>query len=116
MSIALAGSELPHHAGSTAAGHVGPWNDLFLSPMFVQTLAQELPVFGPILRGAAAAMGRFVDRYGDPVTEHACAADRLCIPAGGGLRAQVLRYCHDGPLGGHSGLAKTGSLVRRLSF
>jgi hypothetical protein len=44
------------------------------------------------------------------------AVDRLCIPAGGGLRTQVLRECHDGPLGGHFGRAKTGSLVRRLAF
>ncbi len=43
-------------------------------------------------------------------------ADRLCIPAGGGLRTQVLRECHDGPLGGHFGRAKTGLLVRRLAF
>ncbi len=43
-------------------------------------------------------------------------ADRLCIPAGGGLRAQVLRECHDGPIGGHFGRAKTGSLVLRLAF
>ncbi len=35
---------------------------------------------------------------------------------GGGLRAQVLRECHDGPLGGHFERAKTGSLVRRLAF
>ena len=28
------------------------------------------------------------------------ATDRLCIPAGGDLRTQVLRECHDGPLGG----------------
>ncbi len=40
----------------------------------------------------------------------------LCFPAGSGLRAQVLRKCHDGPLGGHFGRAKTGSLVRRLAF
>jgi hypothetical protein len=26
------------------------------------------------------------------------AVDRLCIPAGGGLRAQVFGECHDGPL------------------
>ncbi len=43
-------------------------------------------------------------------------ADRLCISAGGDLRAPVLRECHDGPLGGHFGRAKTGSLVRRLAF
>ena len=28
----------------------------------------------------------------------------------------MLRECHDGPLGGHFGRAKTGSLVRRLAF
>ena len=44
------------------------------------------------------------------------AADLLCFPAGGGLQAQVLPECHDGPLGGHFGLAKMGSLVRRLAF
>ncbi len=33
-----------------------------------------------------------------------------------GLWAQVLRECHDGPIGGHFGRAKTGSLVRRLAF
>ncbi len=43
-------------------------------------------------------------------------ADRLCIPAGGGLRTQVLCECHYGPLGGHFSRAKTGSLVRRLAF
>jgi hypothetical protein len=43
-------------------------------------------------------------------------ADCLYILAGGGLRAQVLRECHDGPLGGHFGLAKTGLLVRCLAF
>jgi hypothetical protein len=37
-------------------------------------------------------------------------------PAGGGLRAQVLGECHDGPLGGHFDRAKTGSLVRRLAL
>ena len=40
-------------------------------------------------------------------------ADRLCIPAGGGLLAQVLRECRDGPLVGQ---AKTGSLVWRPAF
>ena len=92
--------------------------------------------FGPILRGAAATFGRPVDRHGAAISDPShtpsggtflvrCgllyrrgqgAADRLCIPAGGGLRAQVLRECHDGPLGGHFGRAKTGSLVRRLAF
>jgi hypothetical protein len=88
------------------------------------------------MRGVAAALGKLVDRLGTPIVEPArapkggtflvrCgllyrrgqgAADRLCIPAGGGLRAQVLSEYHDGPLGGHFGRAKTGSLVRRLAF
>ena len=92
------------------------------------------PVFGPILRGAAAAQGRPIDRHGALVTGPArapkggtflvwcgllyrreqCAADRLCIPAGGGLRAHVPRDCHDSPIEGHFGRAKTGSLVRHL--
>ena len=88
------------------------------------------------MRGAAATIGKPVDRHGDAILGPSrtpaggtflvrCgllyrrgqgAADRLCIPAGGGLRTQVLRECHDGPLGGHFGRAKTGSLVRRLAF
>ncbi len=64
-------------------------------------------LFGPIVRGAAAAMAKLVDRLGTPTVEPARAprggtflvrcgllyhsgqgeADRLCIPAGGGLRA-----------------------------
>ena len=37
-------------------------------------------------------------------------------PAGGGLRAQILRNCHDGPLEEDFGRAKTGSLAQRLAF
>ncbi len=43
-------------------------------------------------------------------------ADRLCIPAGCGLRAQELCECHYGQLGWHFGRAKKGSLVHRLAF
>jgi hypothetical protein len=140
MFLALAGAELPLGTGTTTAPSPPiPSDDFFLSPTFVQTLAAELAVdavFGPIMRGAAAALGTLVDRCGTPLATAAHApqggaflvrcgllyrrgqgeADRLCIPAGGGLRAQVLRECHDGPLGGHFGRAKTGSLVRRLAF
>ena len=42
--------------------------------------------------------------------------DRLCVPAGGGLRGQVLHECHDSPLGGHFGREKTAALVRRVAF
>ncbi len=87
--------------------------------------------FWPIWRGAAATLGKPVDRHGGAILNASRAlpggafvvrccllylrgqgtVDRLYIPAGGGLRAQVLRECHDGPLGGHFGRAKTGSLV-----
>jgi len=140
MFIALAGAELPLGTGTTAAPSPPvPSDDLFLSPSFVQTLSKELAddtLFGPIMRGAAEALGTLVDRHGAPLVDRTTTprggtflvrcgllyrrgqgeADRLCIPAGGGLRAQVLRECHDGPLGGHFGRAKTGSLVRRLAF
>ncbi len=140
MFIALAGAELSLGTGTTTAPSPPvPSDDLFLSPTFVQTLVVELAVdevFGPILRGAAVALGQLVDRLGQQIAGPTCtpkggtllvrcgllyrrgqgAAHRLCIPAGGGLPAQVLRECHDGPLGGHLGRAKTGSLVRRLAF
>ena len=140
MFVALAGSELALGTGTTPAPPPpAPSADHFLAPAFVQTLVQELAVdaiFGPIMRGAAGTLGRPVDRHGAAVLKASRAppggtflvlcgllyrlgqgeADRLCIPAGGGVRAQVLRECHDGPLGGHFGRAKTGSLVRRLVF
>ena len=140
MFISLAGTELTLGTGTTTAPPPAvPSDDMFLSPSFVQALAGELAtdvMFGPILRGAAATLGQPVDRDGREVVlgsgspkggafivrcgllyrRSQGAADRLCIPAGGGLRVQVLRECHDGPLGGHFGRAKTGSLVRRLTF
>ena len=142
MFIALEGAVLALGTGTTTAPPPPvPSEDFFLSPTFVQTLAAALvvdPVFGPIVHGAAASLGRLVDRLGRPVAGHGSAiapkggtflircgllyrrgqgvTDRLCIPLGAGLRAQVLRECHDGPLGGHFGRAKTGSLVRRLAF
>ena len=140
MFVALAGSELTLGTGTTAAPTPPtPSDDHFLAPVFVQTLVRELAVdafFGPIVRGAAATLGHAVDRRGTAILAASRAppggtflvrcgllyrrgqgtVDRLCIPAGGGLRAQVLRECHDGPLGGHFGRAKTVSLVRRLAF
>ena len=140
MFVALAGSELDLGTGTTTAPTPPvPSDDHFLAPAFVRDLVRELAAdafFGPIVRGAAATLGKPVDRHGAAIPDASrappggtflvrCgllyrrgqgAADRLCIPAGGGLRAQVLRECHDGPLGGHFGRAKTGSLVRRLAF
>ena len=140
MFVSLAGTELHLGTGTTTAPTPPvPSDDLFLAPSFVQALAAALDVdtmFGPIMRGAAAALGKLVDRRGEPVETASrvqkggtflvrCgllyrrgqgSTDRLCIPAGSGLRAQVLRECHDAPLGGHFGRAKTGSLVRRLAF
>ena len=140
MFVSLAGSELSLGTGTMPApSPPTPSDDLFLAPAFVQTLAAELAVdtlFVLILRGAAAALGKLVDSLGTPIVDRARSpkggdfpgtlrvpvpprAGRVgpsCIPAGGGLRSQVLRECHDGPLGGHFGRAKTGSLVRRLAF
>ena len=114
MFVALAGAELSLGTGTTTAPSPPvPSDDLFLSPTFVQTLAAELAVdevFGPIVRGAAAALGKLVDRLGAPIVGPAhtpkggtflvrCGllyrrgqgeTDRLCIPAGAGLQAQVL--------------------------
>ena len=98
-------------------------------------------VLGPIVRCAAAALGRLVDRRGAPVTDPAHTPKggkflvRCCLlnrrgqgtvnasasPQAAGCtrrrrRAQVLCDCHDSPLGGHFGRAKTGSLVLRLAF
>jgi hypothetical protein len=134
MFVALAGSGVALETGTTV-----PSDDHFLAPAFVQSLVQELAVntfFWPILRGPAATLGKPVDRHGTAILGASraplCGAlvvlcgllyrrgqgamDRLCIPAGGGLRAQVLQECHDGQLGGHFGRAKTGSMVQRLAF
>jgi hypothetical protein len=140
MFVALAEAELDLGTGTTLTPTPPvPSDDHFLAPAFVRSLVRELAAdafFGPIGRGAAATLGQLVDRHGTTLLGTSrtvpggsflvrCGllyrrgqgeADRLCIPAGGGLRAQVLRECHDGPLGGHFGRAKTGSLVRRLAF
>ena len=142
MFIALAESDLLLGIGTTPAPPTPTLSaDLFLSPTLVQTLATEKAVdkfFWPIMCCAAFALGKLVDRDASPVGIPASApkgrtflvrcgplyrrgqgeADRLRIPAGGGLRAQVLHDCHDsdGPLGGLFGRAKAGSPVRRLAF
>ena len=71
MFVALPGAELSLGTGTTMAPLPPvPLDDLFLSPTFVQTLGAELVVdvfFGPIMRGAAAAPGRLVDRRGTPI-------------------------------------------------
>jgi len=104
MFVALAGALLPLGTGETTAPSPPvPSDDQFLSPTFVQTLTAALAVdtlFGPIMRGAAAALGKLVDRLGAPVTgrmpkcgtflvrcgllyrrrQGEAAADHLCIP------------------------------------
>ncbi len=104
-----------------------------LPQAFVQTVVRELvrdSFFRPI------RVVRGVDRHGDTILDASggapgwaflvrCGlldrqgqgrADGLCIPVCGGLRAQMLRECHDRPLGGHFGWAKSGSLLRSLVF
>ncbi len=140
MFVALEGSDLALGTRTTVAPvPPAPSLDHFLAPAFVQALVRKLAAdafFRPIVRGAAATLGKPVNRHGAAVLDASRAPpggaflvrcgllyrrgqdtrDRLCVPAGGGLRTQVLRECHDGPIGGHFGRAKTGSLVRRLAF
>jgi hypothetical protein len=123
MFVALSGSELALGTGTTPAPPPPvSCDDYVLAPAFVQTLVPELAVdafFWPILRGAVATLGKHVDRHGAAILNVSRAqhggefvvrrvllywwgqgtVDRLCIPAGGGLRAQVLRECQDGQLG-----------------
>ena len=73
MFVALAGAELTLGTGATTApAPPVPSDDLFLSPAFVQKLAAGLltdTVFGPIMRGAAAGLGKLVDRHGDAIVD-----------------------------------------------
>ena len=132
MFIALAGAELPLCTGTTAAPSPPmPSDDLFLSPSFVQALSKELAedaLFRPIMRGAAAALCTPVDWHRAPLVDRTntpsdgtfqvrCGllyrrgqgeADRLCIPTGGGLRAQVLRNAKTARSGGTSGEPRRG--------
>jgi hypothetical protein len=58
------------------------YDDFFLSPTFVHTLAAELAVdevFGSFMSGAVAALGKLVNRLGTPVADHGSA----CAPKGG---------------------------------
>ena len=139
MFIDLAGSELQLSTGTTQAPPPRPAGSLeqrLSLRLFVQTLAPELdldPILGPILRGAAVASGRLVDRNCAPVTDPArtlkggtfllrcgllyrCERQRCGPPlhprrraGAGGLRAGALRL----PLRPAAGTllrAKTGSL------
>jgi hypothetical protein len=82
MFVALEGVQLLLGTGTTTAPSPPvPSDNFFLSPTFVQTLAAELAVdegFGPIIRGAAAALGKLVDQLGTPVANHGSA----CAPKG----------------------------------
>ena len=76
----------------------------------------SLPGRAVVLGSCSPKGGAFIVRCGLLYRRSQGAADCLSIPAGGCLRVQVLRECHDGPLGGHFGRAKSESLVRRLTF
>ena len=115
MFVALTGAELALGTGTTLAPTPPISSDNhFLSPAFVQAVVRELATdtfFGPIMRGVAATLGALVDRRGAAILDKSRSpagggflvhysllyrrgqgeADRLCIPTGGGLRAQVLR-------------------------
>ena len=68
MFVALAGLELELGTGTTTAPTPPVPSDAhFLAPAFVRELVRELAAdafFGPIVRGAAATLGRPVDRHG----------------------------------------------------
>jgi hypothetical protein len=97
---------------------------LFLRTDFVVALQTTLPsdsILGPLAAEAAAATAAsahisshlsFVLRDG-LLYRRSPRGDRLCVPAGGELRLQVLRKLHATPLGGHFGRDKTLSLARR---
>ena len=138
--VAMDGARLALSTGTTTAQTpVNRPDGHFLAPEFVERWARQIlvdPIFAPVMQGAADSLGKLVDRTGAPLQDPSkppkggsflvrCGllyrrgqgeADRLCIPMGGGLREQVLRECHDGPLSGHFGRSKTSSLVRRLAF
>ena len=94
----------------------------FLSQTFTSVWCAHVetdPFFGPIYSGASSTLGAAVDAHGRPVTPAAMQpkggafiircwllfqrgqgeGDLLCVQAGGGLLGQVLRECHDSPLG-----------------
>ena len=114
------------HAGSD------PTTPRFLHADFAEALRQSLPAdpeLGP-LAAAAQASPDPVDAAGTPCSQanpprhvfiwrdgllyrRGPRGDRLCIPAAGGLRLQVLQELHATPLGGHFGRDKTLALARR---
>ncbi len=105
----------------------------FLHADFAAAIRAALPsdtVLGPLLAAAQPHPSDPVDAAGAPrpVTRavrsnfvcrdgllYRCSSrgDRLCVPAAGGLRAQVLGELHATPLGGHFGRDKALALARR---
>ena len=73
MFVSLSGTELHLGTGTTTAPTPPvPSDDFFLSLTFVQALAAALDrdvdtIFGPIMRGEAAALGTLVDSSDEPV-------------------------------------------------
>jgi hypothetical protein len=98
---------------------------LFLRTDFVvelQTALPSNPILGPLATAAAAtpasasASSRLSFVLSDMLLyRRSPRGDRLCVPAGGELRLQVLHELHTTPLGGHFGRPedKTLSLARR---
>ena len=115
MFIALAGSELSLGTGTTTAPSPPvPSDDLFLSPTFVQTLVAELAadaMFGPIVRGAAAALGKLVDRLGSPIVgaTHALKGETFLVRCGLLYRRRRRPRLAEARRGAESGLAPSAS-------
>ena len=119
-------------AAFTHAG-TGPDAPRFLHADFTSALRQALPsdpLLGPIAVAAQARAPNAVTAAGVPcpptdpahhgfvwrddlLYRRSSRSDRLCVPAAGGCRLQVLQELHATPLGGHFGRDKTLALASR---
>jgi hypothetical protein len=99
------------HADFAAEIRAALPSDPVLGPLAAAAQAQA-PSAADGTTDASGAPRRFVYRDG-LLYRRSTRGDRLCVPAAGALRAQVLRELHATPLGGHFGRDKTLALARR---
>ena len=133
LELFTASGEVPAAAFVTAGPAQAAESPRFLHADFAAALRAALPsdpVLGPLAAAAHARAPAPVDASGAPCDASdpprrsfvsrdgllyrlSPRGDRLCVPAVGTLRAQVLRELHATPLGGHFGRDKTLALARR---